>query len=506
MAGTACIRMAPQVNGCSRGVAAARRPIHPRIFIPGGVARRCFLRLFFITTIMGICASTPVADPGPYQMHSAASVNAPFDPPLGPSKILTEKWGVTRGAPAKLMFYTAEEVSISKDSEPLDGAAVDCSEDGVLAIVLATAAPIQAAIGMPSCDGDSGTVSPRVMFVDIYVTVDGEPQTDGHVCHGEPSLDRAQAIASAAKKSFLVAEDAVTAALNDGPSDGSKPWATVVASEDFGNGKHFVHLPLLTRDLDNILLDESAEYGHSLMAKAAALFAAVGAGDGKKFEIRVAPRGLVDVRDSDDLGLKSEIPNKGDSQLMADAGFAEFARSLDTQQLTDPAAAGFKASFTLNISEAMASGTGPVREAQKFAADWPSGELEECLELARKFAVRGPCGAAAARMAPGSKLAHIVLVGGLNGRVGIASNEGGSQWKNQDFHAWALFKSKDGKPDSEGAQIKFRCVKKLVVDYEEVDDPEWESAGFGMHGDQVNALVITNAKIDEAIERDAEFM
>ena len=76
------------------------------------------------------------------------------------------------------------------------------------------------------------------------------------------------------------------------------------------------------------------------------------------------------------------------------------------------------------------------------------------------------------------------------------------------FCAWALFKNRDGKPDSLGAQIKFVVKRSTIENFQEVDR-DWRSGGFegAQKGvESVTALTITNAEIDAAIERDAEYL
>jgi len=425
----------------------------------------------------------------------------------GPSALINTGFGVDANKPAELRYYNKAEVKISKESLPLDGSSPDVS-DGEFSIILATALPLEAPVGKIECHEYKGAAAARVKMVDLYVTVDGKEYTDGHVCCGEPTLSKKQAIDEAVKQyCYTYEEKALRNALNAGPPDGSKPWATLVS--DKFRGEFFVHVPILGKDLDNTIIDPySSAYGHSLMTKATKLFSAMGAGD-HEVKIRVAPRGIIDVSDpSDGITLDAMgIYNYSDEKQMECPKFASSMSQLATQHITDPNASGMTATFNLNLSADQASGKGPVRTAQEFSTKWPAGEVEECIELAMKLANTGPCGAMAAKMAPGSKCCHIILVNGENNRAGIDEHVwGGSnpEKKNLDFHAWALFKSKDGKPDSEGAQIKFRCQKNLVVNYRPVSE-DWKSVGFGMQATMVNGLAITNAEIDKAIARDAEY-
>ena len=92
--------------------------------------------------------------------------------------------------------------------------------------------------------------------------------------------------------------------------------------------------------------------------------------------------------------------------------------------------------------------------------------------------------------------------------AGIKTARYGSGEREYDFFcAWALFKSADGKPDSLGAQIKFVVKKKKIVNFRPVDE-DWHSAGFetaAVGVESVTGLTITNAEIDAAIARDAQY-
>ena len=108
--------------------------------------------------------------------------------------------------------------------------------------------------------------------VDIYVTVDGQAKTDGHICCGDASLDRAGAIDHAFKKC-----DADKKMLTDGPASGGNPWATIV-SEEFKDIS-FIHLPLVfSGNVDDCSLGESESYAGPLLSKFGALLKEIGAG------------------------------------------------------------------------------------------------------------------------------------------------------------------------------------------------------------------------------------
>jgi hypothetical protein len=256
-------------------------------------------------------------------------------------------------------------------------------------------------------------------------------------------------------------------------------------------------------DVDNELgIDDKNKYVHCLLSKFSQLLGKMGSG-AHTFTLRLRPRGV--VFEDDDY---QHYESGGGSGNVDSEETKNAVRALGVigQHLTAANAPGMSATFTLNVDKSQATGKGPVRKAQPFAASWPAGEIEECIELAMRFANSGVCGAKAAQMAPGSKCCHIILSEGDQG-AGIKTARYGKERSYDFFCAWALFKSKDGKPNSLGAQIKFVVKRDLVVNYRPVDG-EWRSAGFEtavVGVEQATGLTITNAEIDAAIKRDAEY-
>lgn len=475
------------------------------------------------TSVLAAIAPAPPAS-GPYQMNSSESrewiSNAGFvigsgmrgtdnypkiitDQKRGSSHALCQGFnvGVNPGQHQAIMHYFNKgKGKMSQDSLPLDGASVDVS-DNELALLLTTALPLEAPIGWSKTGDSTFVYAPVVQMIDLYVTVGGVAQEDGHVCFGEPGLSRADAIAAAVKATGPHLKEPLT----NGPKDGSKPWATLVSDKQFSRGTFFVHIPVLGKDVDNSIADpESKEYGHSCMAKWSQLFGSVGQGE---HEVRIVcrPRGLVYTDESGDACMEAEPGVNIYLEVKKDASLAALVNSLMGEHLSDPTAVGMSANFKITLTAEQASGKGPVREAQKFASDWPQGELKECLDLAMRLATFGPCGAAAAKMCPGSKCEHVILVRGECGS-GIKEGNHGGETVYDDFCAWALFKSSSdgGGAEALGAQIKFRVRKQRVVNFKKVNE-DWKSVGFGMHSDQVNALPITNGEIDKAIARDAQY-
>lgn len=457
---------------------------------------------------------------GPHEMYSDGSYailnsDAVFDTNgskpfrksislLGASRTLAGAWELEIGSGSNfnvIKYTNDKECTVTKDARTLEGSTPDVSGDQ-FGIWYVQAAPI----AMPVSWCDSGAdnrqgIMPYVHAVDVYVTCDGNDFTDGHVCFGtDANMSKDEAI-EAAVKATMDGELWVEDFLAKGPSDGSKPWATLFRDERWQTDDSFIYLPLMATDVDNeIGIDDKNAYVPSVLARWAQLLNQVGAGE-HSFTIRLRPRGIIFMDDSDDVMCDCEGGRAADDDAVKTA-----CEALCGQHLTAANAPGMSASFTLNIDESQVSGDGPVRKAQEFEANWPAGEIEECIELAMKFANMGVCGAKAAEMAPGSKCCHVILSSGNQG-AGIKTATFGNERAYDFFHAWALFKNKNDDPDALGAQIKFVVKRDVVVDYERVDG-EWKSGGFETAAKGVESatgLTITNAEIDAAIERDADY-
>ena len=458
---------------------------------------------------------------GPHQMHSQASramvsSNATWDSNgakpfrkcvdlLGASHTLANAWELsmdgTNGAPFSAFKYTnKEEIKVSLDALPADGAKIDISE-GVLSLWYVQAAPLSMPVSHCDVGGDNHVgIMPYVHAVDLYVSVDGKEFTDAHICYGSDTSASREAVVAEIERKTVDGEH-WSKSLLQGPSDGTHPWATIVNHKRWGTDDSLVYLPLMCVDIENATLgDEDAyPYVHSLLAKFAQLLGEVGAGK-HSLSIRLRPRGYIFLDDDGDC----QFDYVGGS-VKNNKSLNATAKSSVGEHLTDGSAPGMSATFQIKVSKSQASSKGPVRTAQAFAANWPAGEIKECVDLGLKMANTGVCGAKAAQMAPGSKCCHIILTEGNQG-AGIKTAKFGDERAYDFFCAWALFKSKDGKPDSLGAQIKFVVKRDKVIDYKPVDR-DWRSAGFeSVTTDTVNGLTITNREIDAAIARDAEFL
>ena len=450
---------------------------------------------------------------GPYAMSSDQSLSfltsqAKFDTngagkPFGKlvellsgSHTLAKAFGLSPGGKHNCFMYIDQaECTVSKDAKPLNGATIDVS-DGELQLWYCQGAPISMPVACVKVAGGAKAILPRLHAVDLYLEIDGVAYTDGHVCYGsDANLSRDEAI-EAAVENTLEGELWMSDFLKNGPSDGSKPWATIVKDDRWSDSDGYVYLPLMANDVDNALMgDDKLTYVHSLMAKWAQLMGKIGAGS-HSFTIRIRPRGV--IYNDGDAPMYDDIGGSGDAN--------DAVAGMYGQHLTDPNAPGMSATWTMTLTSAQASGKGPVRKAQAFT-NWPAGEIEECIAMAMDFANSGVCGQKAAQMAPKSKCCHIILSDGDQGS-GIKTARYGNGEREYDFFcAWALFKSEDGKPDSLGAQIKFVVKRDRVVNYKRVDGA-WRSGGFetaAVGVESVTGLTITNAEIDAAIARDAEY-
>ena len=104
----------------------------------------------------------------------------------------------------------------------------------------------------------------------------------------------------------------------------------------------------------------------------------------------------------------------------------------------------------------------------------------------------------AEKMVPGSKCCHVILpsTDGQSGIAAVKNDEG--VIIAHEFHAWGLYRSV---LDENGAQIKFRCVREMMLEGDEfVPTGPWLAKDYDPR--PCNGLVIKNKAIDEAIARD----
>ena len=473
---------------------------------------------------MGPCQSiidmiiVPLPGSGPYDMNSEESrsfltSDATFDSNgnekfaglvelRGGSHALAKGFNLSPGGQFNVFKYVnKKECKITKDALPLDGANIDVS-GGELQLWYAQGAPIAMPVAcFPVGGGSARAVLPAVFAIDLYVEVDGTPHTDGFVCYGtDPSLSKEKAIAAAVNDN-VYGEHFMADLLTKGPGDGSKPWATLVRKKRWSDSDGHIYVPLMANDVDNAMMgDEDLTYVHSLLAKWAQLLGKVGSGQ-HSFTISLRPRGCIFNDDGSPYydsmgggGMPNEVLN------------AQISATLIGEHLSAIDAPGMSASFTMTLGADQVSGQGPVRKAQEFESKWPEDEIEECIELAMGFANKGVCGAMAKTTAKNSgRCCHIILTEGEAG-AGIRTAKFGNNEREYDyFLAWALFKNKDGKPGSLGAQVKFSVKKDKILNFRPVD-ADWRSAGFEFSSSEIaTGLTITNAEIDAAIARDAKY-
>ena len=234
----------------------------------------------------------------------------------GGSHTLAEKFGLAPGQNA-FKYVDEAECEVSRDAKPLHGAEVDVS-GGELQLWYCQGAPIAMPVARVDVGGGNvQVIAPMVHAVDVYVEVDGAPREDGHVCFGDDAgASKSAAVASAIKKT-LYGETWMDRFLSDGPSDGSKPWATIVRSERWGESDGYVYLPLMAKDVDNALMgDDDLTYAHALMAKWSSLLKEVGAGK-HQFTLAIRPRGIVFTDDDGDARFDAVGGGSGDEACQA---------------------------------------------------------------------------------------------------------------------------------------------------------------------------------------------
>ena len=178
-----------------------------------------------------------------------------------------------------------------------------------------------------------------------------------------------------------------------------------------------------------------------------------------------------------------------------------FKRMVDNQLGGQHEAAdvpGLRASFTLNCGENMCKGGGGDRHAPAYAGTFNDTLREHCT-IAMRLCDKGPCSKAVRAITSG-KPAHIVPSEGL----GQMNSQNGRE-EGKRFTANAFFYASDASdPEAMGAMCNFVSAyyeRKGGID---VASPKWVSEGVAGHSrDLCYAFPIKNAKIDEAIARDA---
>ena len=376
------------------------------------------------------------------------------------SGTLNEKWGLSKSKSSEIRSWTAAEFPKAGDMTVLKDH-VSIGDDDNFSVLLATYMPIAAPIVKHKCkapDPCTVVVCPVVYAVDLYVTVDGESQSDGHICCGDATNDRAASIGRATDKVAKYGqEDAIRSMLEEGPPTGTgTPWATVV-SQSF-NVENFVHLPLICQgNIDDSTLPESEEYGGALMAKFSQLLASVGPGQ-HEWTLRIAPRGVIKGGEELICGGKGE--HDVDKYYETDSSFKDLIDSSLSGQHTSADVPGLSATFTLTVPEKLCQGGGGERKAPTFISNF-SADIDEHCKIAYDVAATGPSRAAVASLLGGSvgKPAHIIipdsnLAGGITSMNTQGGREGGTR-----FFATALFLSfAPDDEDSLGAMVKFVCA------------------------------------------------
>ena len=107
---------------------------------------------------------------------------------------------------------------------------MNAAKTGELQLWYAQAAPIAMPVGRVEVNGGARVVSPRVHAVDVFVEVDGESFSDGHVCYGADAKSSRDEAINAACRDTPMSKTWMRDFLKNGPSDGTKPWATLVKS------------------------------------------------------------------------------------------------------------------------------------------------------------------------------------------------------------------------------------------------------------------------------------
>jgi hypothetical protein len=431
------------------------------------------------------------------------------DDKTGSSRNIAKAWGLSKSCPIEMRYWKDNEFpQISTvDTKPYGDISLGDSDS--LTILLGTHMPIAAPVAKFKALGSVAVICPVVYTVDLHITVDGESITDGHVCCGDATLDKAASIKHAIDKVVDAGhEDQVQSLLENGPP-GPKPWATLVAKSF--KSQAFVHLPLIWQgNLDDATVPESEEYGGALLARFSELLAKVGPGK-HDWELRIAPRGVIAGGEYCEgvggfKGGGTSGTGLGMEDYYEDPGFKEFIDGKLNGQHIAADIPALTAMFNLELPEKLCKGGGAERQAPEFNTSFAE-DIEEHCNLAYKLATTGPARGAVSKVLEGSvgNAAHIIippsdLAGGITPMASQGGKEGGTR-----YFATALFFGTDPEDeDGLGAMVKFVCAKYKRRNFKDVDDPQWECEGtFGNGRDKCAAFPIKNKQIKAAIARDA---
>lgn len=260
----------------------------------------------------------------------------------GASEVICTGYGVCASKPFHIAIASSNQ-RLSKYDTVADGARLQLSESNQLGLVFASVLPLNApcALYTKSAAGICPIlVQGACNVVDVYLSVDGAPQTDGHICCGDGGNDNAAAIKNAYKVVPGDMDEVITKILEVGPP-GAKPWVTLVNKDRMFEEEHFVFLPLMVRkgdSVDDMIIDECKTYAEGLMAKFATLLGSIGPGE-HQFDIRIAPRSVVTT--GDHVNLKGHGQYKGslaktpeDVISEGDQAFTAFVKSELESQLS----------------------------------------------------------------------------------------------------------------------------------------------------------------------------
>lgn len=429
----------------------------------------------------------------------------------GTSQALNDKWGLSKAAPFSIRYWTSTSFPQAGEMTPAANASISVGDDDNFTLILGSYLPLQAPVAKQKALGSTAVVCPVVKAVDIYVTVDGESKTDGHICCGDGTNDRAASIKHAEDKiADSGEEDAIRSMLTSGPPGVGTPWATVVAKEF--SKEFFVHLPLIVQgNIDDSTLPESEVYGGALVGKFSSLLQEAGPGS-HEVTVRIAPRGYIGGGEvcgglggykgggTSGIGLEIEDYYNGDT------AFKSLIDGPLNGQHVSADAAGLSATFTLTVPAKLCEGGGGERTAPPFIPNF-SGDLVKHCQIAQGLAATGPSRSAVSTLLGGSvgSPAHTIIPSSdLAGGITPMATQGGREAGTRFFATALFFSSDPDDDDSLGAMVKFVCAKYERRNHENVDDPKWESEGtFGNARDKCAAFPIKNAQIRAAIERDS---
>lgn len=408
-------------------------------------------------------------------------------PPNGDTKNMVVEWGLSPDNPLEMRYATnGMGENLETMSRSLHGAVIEDPKS--IHVCLVSFVPWVAPVAVKRAKM-SGTSGKFVVFatgmtcVDIFVDIDGVPQTDGIMFQNDASMSNA--------------------AITKSPPPGA--WCTIVHDQWNKRDDNALHLPLiLNTDPTAACLNASHDYGGDFCTAFTQMVARAGSGQ-HEYTLRIAPRAHVTC---DEDGIynysfcsKNSPDNSGFDKL--DEETKEFCKNLDGHVVpSDPSNTKLTAKFKMTISDDTISNS--LATAEKPAPEpIEAKEYADIVNSAKAFAGR-VCPKATQVLGEdvSGDPAHFILSTSKDygNDIGTARMGDKSRFREVlDFvYVYYVWKSPSNPDDGDkkGIMVRTRLERYHVKNFTKVGAPAWELAQV-YSGDQIK-----NSQIDLAIQRD----